>query len=180
MITVISGTNRPGALSEIVARHIFETLSSASDVVHYVNLQDVPADLLHSAMYSSSDMSAELKDLQESKLIPADKWIIVSPEYNGSFPGVLKLFLDAISINQYADTFKGKKLGLIGVASGRAGNLRGMDHLAGVANHVGMISYPDKRPVSQVTQFLNEDKTAINSDFLKDGLASWCEGFKAF
>jgi NAD(P)H-dependent FMN reductase len=47
-------------------------------------------------------------------------------------PGSLKLFIDACSVREYKQNFKGKKAALVGIASGRAGNLRGMDHLTGV------------------------------------------------
>ncbi|MBK6784946.1 MAG: NAD(P)H-dependent oxidoreductase [Saprospiraceae bacterium] len=43
-------------------------------------------------------------------LIPSSHWIIIAPEYNGSFPGILKLFLDVLSVKQAKETFHGKKL----------------------------------------------------------------------
>jgi len=57
---------------------------------------------------------------------------------------------------------------LVGVASGRAGNLRGMDHLTGVFNHVGSIVFPNKLPISNCKDVVDElgdvqDKGALGS-----------------
>ena len=89
-------------------------------------------------------------------MLPAQKFIFISPEYNGSFPGVLKLFLDACSVREYKATFKGKKAALVGIATGRAGNLRGMDHLTGILNHLGIIVLPNKVPISKIDQLYGE------------------------
>jgi len=103
--------------------------------------------------------------------------VFISPEYNGSYPGVLKLFLDAISIREYARSFKQKKAALCGVASGRAGNLRGIDHLTGVLNHVGVIVMPNNLPLSSIDKLcdengeINASTSELISSFIDDFLA---------
>ena len=44
----------------------------------------------------------------------------------------------------------------MGVSSGRAGNLRGMDHLTGILNYLGIHVHPNKLPISSVLGLLNE------------------------
>jgi len=150
MITVISGTNRKGSNTEKFAKHFYKLIKlKTKEPVKYYSLQKLPNDILKISMYNSRSQSKALRKIQEEKMIPADKFFVVSPEYNGSFPGVLKLFIDACSIYEYGPTFKGKKAGLVGVASGRAGNLRGMDHLGSVLNHVGTEVMGAKLPISQ-------------------------------
>ncbi len=63
-----------------------------------------------------------------------------------------------MSIRQYKQTFKGKKAALAGVASGRAGNLRGMDDLSGVLNHVGTEVMANKLPISSIGNIMKDDK----------------------
>jgi chromate reductase len=46
---------------------------------------------------------------------------------------------------------------LLGVASGRAGNLRGMDHLTGILNYLGAIVMPDKLPISRIGELLDAE-----------------------
>jgi NAD(P)H-dependent FMN reductase len=82
---------------------------------------------------------------------PSSRFIFVVPEYNGSFPGILKVFLDSVHPNEWNDKFAC----LVGVSTGRAGNLRGMEHLAGILNYLKMHVYHNKLPVSSVDKLLD-------------------------
>jgi NAD(P)H-dependent FMN reductase len=110
-------------------------------------------------MYDPAKHPAAFRAIDEQYMIDADRWIIVSPEYNGSFPGVLKLFIDAISTHKYGETFADKRALLVGVASGRAGNLRGMEHLTGLLNYLKIHVFPQKLPISSIATALSEDGT---------------------
>lgn len=128
MITVISATNRKDSEAQDFAKFYVKTLSArTSEEVKLLALEEIPHDWFHPDMYAEKGQSPSLARLQDEYMLPAGKFVFVIPEYNGSFPGVLKLFLDACSVRKYHETFKGKKAALLGVASGRAGNLRGMD-----------------------------------------------------
>ncbi len=158
MITVISGVNRKGSKTKIFAHQYAALLREAgAEEVKFLALEDVNHDWFHAAMYGAADQSESLAKLQDEYILPASKLVFVMPEYNGSFPGVVKLFIDACSVREYQKNFVGKKAALIGVASGRAGNLRGLDHFADILNHVGTISFPNKLPISSIGELLNED-----------------------
>ncbi len=169
MITVISGTNRADSYTEKIANQYVKILENATDQkVSYLKLTDLPTDLVHNNMYTPDHQHADITKLQDEYLMESDRLIIISPEYNGSFPGILKFFIDACSIRNYKETFKGKKVMLVGVASGRAGNLRGMDHLTGIFNHVGSVVFPNKLPISNCKSVVDElgdvqDKSALGS-----------------
>ncbi len=72
------------------------------------------------------ERNPEFSKIETTVLEPAQKFIFVSPEYNGSIPGVLKAMFD---ISDVKKTWWGKKALLTGVSTGRAGNLRGMDSI---------------------------------------------------
>ena len=164
MITVISGVNRKGSKTNIFARKYVELLEEqGATSVKFLSLEDIPHDWFHNAMYSPAGQVESLANIQDEYLLPAEKIVFVMPEYNGSFPGVVKLFIDACSVREYQKNFVGKKAALIGVASGRAGNLRGLDHFADILNHVGTISFPNKLPISQIGNILDETGT-IDAD----------------
>lgn len=157
MITVICGTNRADSYSEKIADQYINLLKKSSETeISYVKLADLPKDLCASDMYSEANQHPAITELQDKYMLVADKFIVISPEYNGSFPGILKFFIDAISIRKYKETFAGKKVMLVGVASGRAGNLRGMDHLTGIFNHVGSLVFPNKLPISNCKDVVDE------------------------
>lgn len=176
MITIISGTNRKNSATGAVAQHYFEVFKELTDVeVKLLNLTDIPLDVLGVDMYTEAGQAKSIMAIQDEYLLPAGKYFIISPEYNGSIPGVLKLFLDAVSIRQYKATFKGKKVGLAGVASGRAGNLRGMDHLTSIMHHVGSDVMPNKLPLSQISNVMEDGK--IVNEGTKEAIRGQVEAF---
>jgi len=167
MITIINGTNRTGNLSQIISAFYRDQLLDlgAQDVV-YISMEDLPKDIISSMMFTVEGRSSQLTKLQNEVIIPSEKLLFILPEYNGGIPGILKLFIDACSTYKRDDCFKRKKVGMLGVASGRAGNLRGMEHLTGVMNYLGAIVMPDKLPISSINSLITDqrltDKATIN------------------
>ncbi|MEM9546148.1 MAG: NAD(P)H-dependent oxidoreductase, partial [Bacteroidota bacterium] len=151
MITIISGTNRPNSRTEFVAQHVYDLIGTYTDEeVNLIKLSELDPGFVHPKMYSGEFQHPELSEIQDKYIVPAEKWIFISPEYNGSYSGIGKVFVDALSVRRYKETFRGKKLGLIGVASGRAGNLRGLDHLTTAFNYLGMVVFPNRLPLSKI------------------------------
>lgn len=166
MITVISGTNRPGSRTLLFASHFVEQLRSLGQKAQLLDLAKLHHEFFPRDMYKVDEMAPELLELQRKYILGADKFAIFVPEYNGSYPGVLKMFIDGISVNEYGRIFKGKHVALVGVASGRAGNLRGMDHLGASVNHMGGWVLPNKLPLSGVEKLIQEGKLT-DSDTIK-------------
>jgi NAD(P)H-dependent FMN reductase len=144
MITVISGTNRPGSNTRKVAGIYHELLKNKGETPVFLSLEELTA-LGRNEVFTH---------IETEILIPTDKFIFLTPEYNGSFPGVFKLMIDLADVKK---AWGNKKAMLTGVANGRAGNLRGMDQLTGVLHHVNMQVMPNKLPISQVNKLLDEN-----------------------
>jgi len=157
MILIISGTNRPGSLTSKIAGHYRKLLQeNTNETVELFLLEDFQEGLLHADMYETSGQSQLLKEAQKKLFIPAKKWVVISPEYNGSYPGALKVLLDALSVNEPDLTFKNKKVALIGISSGRAGNWLGMDQLTSVLQYLNMHVFYSKPALRQIGNLLNE------------------------
>jgi chromate reductase, NAD(P)H dehydrogenase (quinone) len=157
-ITVVSGTNRPGSHTIIIAKYAADYLSSRGLKVNFVDLAETDPGMLSRGMYEENGQAAEVRVIQDTHFETQSKFVFVAPEYNGSIPGVLKVFIDALSVRKYSETFFHKKACLIGVASGRAGNIRGLDHLSDILTYLGMIIFPAKLPVSRVFEFLEDGR----------------------
>jgi chromate reductase, NAD(P)H dehydrogenase (quinone) len=158
-ILVLSGTNRKNSKTEVIAKHCYTYLKEHYEGnVVYLDLTDVENELIHPFMYEKDQLTDKLKEVQDELIVPSKTWLIVSPEYNGGFPGILKLFIDAISMRKYGESFTGKRAAMIGVSSGRAGNLRGMEALTGFLNYLKFTVFPNKLPVSQISHQLNSEK----------------------
>ncbi len=178
MITIISATNRPDSRTEFVSRNLFEMIGKYTDEeVNLIKISEVDPGFIHTKMYEAEFQHPDLTKLQDEQIIPADKWILVSPEYNGSYSGIGKVFVDALSVRKYAETFKGKKLALVGVATGRAGNLRGLDHLTTSFNYLGMNVFPNRLPLAQIADHMIDDGF---DDEITKTLEGFLESFVGF
>jgi chromate reductase len=157
MVAVISGTNRPGSQTSVVARFCMQWLAEHGIPAGLVELTSMNDLSVTPKQFNSDHQDEVIKQTRDEILIPANHWIVVSPEYNGSFPGILKWWIDLLSVKNRNTVFKNKKASLIGVASGRAGNLRGMDHLTGVLHYLGMLVMPEKLPISKIEDLITSD-----------------------
>ena len=149
MITIISATNRLGSSTLKIAKNYAQLMEKQGVETKLFSFELLPPDLIFTDLYSKR--SDNFQQLLEEFIIPAQKFVFIIPEYNGSFPGVLKTFLDAVN----PDMNRGKKVAMVGVSSGRAGNLRGMDHMTGILNYLGMFVHPNKLPISSVLTLLD-------------------------
>ena len=166
MICIICGTNRKNSATQVFAKHYFDVMKTKSVEVQFFSLDELPLDTFNHEMYTASGMSAELKVIQEKFIYPATKFVLVLPEYNGTYPGVLKLFIDAISVRENARNFKGKKVALVGVSDGRAGNLRGMDQVSDFMNYLGAVIMPNRLPFSQVGKLM-QGRELVDADSIQ-------------
>lgn len=144
MYTIISGTNRVGSHTEKVAKEYQRILKE----------KGVPANLFTLKNFNPLSRNDKFLKAESQFLIPAKKFIFIIPEYNGSYPGVLKTMIDNSDIRK---AWFFKKALLAGVATGRAGNLRGMDHLADTLNYLKMTVHYNKLPISRIDKVLDEN-----------------------
>lgn len=79
----------------------------------------------------------------------ADGVILATPEYHGSFSSVMKLLIDNLG---FPSTLAGKPVALVGVAAGRIGAIKALEHLRSVASHVGALVLPGPVSVARVRQ----------------------------
>ena len=171
--TIISGTNRPNSNSLILAKFYKDKFAEKGVECNLVDLQDLPADFTTSNMYGNR--TNEFQKLQDV-ISESDKFFFVIPEYNGSFPGVLKAFIDAC---KFPESFAGKKCGLVGLSSGKFGNLRGLEHFSGVANYIKMDVYNNKMYLPGIDSDINDDGE-INTPHHVELIEKQIDGFIEF
>lgn len=153
MITLLHGTNRPDSMSGRVAAFYRGRLDKKNVPYKFFSLNDLPDDLFTQRMYKYNSHEG-LVAIQDEFLKPAGKFIIVVPEYNGGFPGVFKAFVDASDIKA---CWHNKKACLVGVSAGRAGNLRGMNQLTNLLNHIKVNVLHLKIPISSIESVIDDD-----------------------
>jgi NAD(P)H-dependent FMN reductase len=162
MITIISSTNRLESKTHKVAKETLLLLTlNTNKKVRLLDLTEISFENLNAPSYKSNSKYAHY--IRDEFFIPAQQFIFIIPEYNGSFPGILKYFIDVISTVDFNTTFKNKTAALIGVSQGRAGNLRGLTHFASILMHMHITVMPQSLPLSMINDQWNEDGTLNDS-----------------
>ncbi|TSD63508.1 NAD(P)H-dependent oxidoreductase [Inquilinus sp. KBS0705] len=164
MVTIIASTNRPGSSTLKVAQYYQNRMAQKGQQSTLLSLAGLPPNLIQTDLYGKR--SPEFEKIQE--LITAtQKFIFIIPEYNGSFPGVLKVFIDACS---FPESFYDKKAALVGISSGKYGNIRGIDHFTGVCHYLHLnvmalkIHIPNIRKEVDVAGALTAEDTLRYTD----------------
>ena len=98
--------------------------------------------------------------LQE-KISPAAGIILATPEYHGSYSSVIKLVIENLG---FPNALSGKPVALLGVAAGRIGAIKALEHLRSVCSHVGAIVLPGAISVAGVQQVFDEQGNCLNQE----------------
>jgi NAD(P)H-dependent FMN reductase len=173
MITIVSGTNRLASNSLKIAKYYQNQLIKRGLQSELLNLQELPENFIGSDLYGKRSDEFEKTQQLISKTA---KFLFVIPEYNGSFPGVLKTFIDACN---FPASFYDKKVCLVGVSSGKYGNVRGIEHFNGVCAYLHMQVMPMRLHIANIKDELNENDELFKEDTLKF-TAQQIEKFIAF
>ncbi len=105
-----------------------------------LDLAELPSDFTSTALYDNVGKSEAFNKLSDM-IATSDKFVFVVPEYNSSFPGVLKAFIDGLA---YPNSFRDKKGALVGISSGMQGSGLSLSHLTDILNYLGMHVMPMK------------------------------------
>jgi NAD(P)H-dependent FMN reductase len=128
-IPVILGTARQGRMSEHVANFVLAQLSSTPGVE--TELFDV-----RTLSFPNDDAGEQIKNPRFSAaMMRADALVIVTPEYNHGYPGLLKHALDT-NLKEYIH----KAVGIVGVSAGPWGGTRVVENLLPVLRELGLVT----------------------------------------
>jgi chromate reductase len=153
MITVIAGTNRPNSRARRLAEFYGLLLTEQGADFQILDLIELPADFTTTALYQNTgnhDHFNELVAMAEA----ANKLVFIVPEYNCSFPGVLKAFIDGLP---YPGGIRGKKAALVGLSSGSQGGQLPLNHLTDVLMYLGTAVLPQRVRLPFIDKYLTEE-----------------------
>jgi NAD(P)H-dependent FMN reductase len=172
-ILIVSGTNRPNSSTLKVARVVERHYHDLGVPAALYNLTDLPAEVFTPEAYAAKP--AAFLPVQQ-RVLDAAGLHVVTPEYNGSFPGVLKYFVDML---KFPESFERKPVAFVGVASGTWGALRAVEQLQLVFGYRNAHVYPDRVFVPAITAKLAPDG-ALTDAQLNERLARQAGGFAEF
>lgn len=161
MITIIAATNRPNSNTLKVAKYYQKQLIHKGERTNLLSLEHLPIDVLNTDMFGKrSEAFQKIQDL----ISGTDKFLFVMPEYNGSYPGVLKVLIDACD---FPNSFYDKKAALVGISSGKYGNIRGVDHFTGVCHYIHLNVMPLRLHIPNIRTELDLDGNLLQTDTIK-------------
>ncbi len=144
-IPILLGTNRKGCQSQYVAKWMLQTMQKRDD------LETVLFDA-HDFHLPKDDYGSEIKYLFPSwvdAVNNADGLVIIAPEYNHGYPGILKSILDVL-LKEYIH----KAVGLVGVSAGPWGGTRVIEAMVPMVRELGLaVTFSDLNFASVQDQF---------------------------
>jgi NAD(P)H-dependent FMN reductase len=178
-IQIIIGSTREGRRSESVAKWLYSVARKRSDAqFELVDLRDYPLPF-YNEPGSPQGLKDEIPTAKKwrDKVLEADGYIIVSPEYNHGYTAVLKNALDYVykAWNKKAVTF---------ISYGAVGGARAIEQLRLVAVELQMAPMHTTLAITGVTKLINEDGTINDPSYedratrLLDNLIWWSNVLK--
>ena len=173
-IHILASTDRPNSNAGKISNYVSRWLQSNTDAQTTVfNLETYPAQDVVGGNYGNP--STRVKEYNEA-FLDADGHIFVVPEYNGSYPGILKLFIDYLPFPQ---SFFKRPVSFIGESQGAFGALRTVEHLQGVFGYRNAIIYPERTFIRRVGKHFDPE-TGLDSEFHQTLLENQLTGFVDF
>jgi NAD(P)H-dependent FMN reductase len=173
MITLVVGTNRPGSNTRKIASQIEDIYRELKTSLCVLDLAELPPEIFHSSAYANKPPAfAKFSDA----ILAAEGLIIVTPEYNGSVPGVLKYFIDML---KFPESFERRPVCFVGVAAGLWGALRPVEQLQMIFGYRNAYLYPERVFMPQIGNLLDASGRLKEPDLI-ERLRSQASGFIDF
>jgi chromate reductase, NAD(P)H dehydrogenase (quinone) len=172
-ILVISGTNRPNSHAMRVSRVLMDHYRRGQVQAELFSLTELPCDVFRPDSYAEKPPA--MQEVQQ-RVLAAAGLHVVTPEYNGSFPGVLKYFIDLL---KFPESFEHKPVAFVGEASGAWGALRAVEQLQHVFGYRNAHVYPPRVFIPLVRTRFDADGGLIDPE-LDARLAKQAQGFAGF
>jgi chromate reductase len=173
MMTLLIGTNRPGSNTRKVARHVEEIYAQLQVPLKVLDLAQLPPEIFSPTSYAEKPPAfAPFADA----ILKSSGLVIVTPEYNGSMPGVLKYFIDML---KFPESFQHRPVCFVGVAAGIWGALRPIEQLQQIFGYRNAYVYPERVFMPQINNLLDA-QGRLNNPELLGRLKAQAEGFVSF
>jgi len=167
-IVVLPGTNRAGSLTRTLADRVSDHYRELGHAVDLLDLAEMGADFVTPSAYQQPTPAiTALVD----RFLAADGVVFLVPEYNGSYPGIVKL--------PYPEGFGERPTAWIGIAAGQFQGLRAVEALQAVAGYRMAYQYPRRVFIGSSYQQFDGDGQ-LKDEKLCQRLQDQANGFCTF
>lgn len=155
-IPILLGTNRRDRESENAAKWVFSKMQERDDIEPvYFDVREFKLPHDHYGMEIGQDFP-EWRDA----IIKADGLVIVTPEYNHGYPGVLKSVLDLL-LKEYIH----KAVAFVGVSAGPWGGTRVIESLLHVVRELGLTPTFTDLNFTKIAQKFDEEGNLLDESY---------------
>jgi NAD(P)H-dependent FMN reductase len=172
-LKIISGTDRPKSWALKLSKYISNIYTQKNIDAEVISLEDFPLADVVGGKYGKEIPS--IKKFRDP-ILNADALIFVIPEYNGGFPGILKMFIDYLP---FPGAFEKMPMAFIGEASGAFGALRSVEQFQMIANYRNALQFPERVFIPRVSKEFDPE-TGLKDEFKQKLLDSQVENFIKF
>ncbi len=171
-IHILSSTDRPNSNALKVSRYAERTLKKHAQTKIF-SLADFPLQDVAGGKYGKAPESVETFN---NEFLDADGFLFVIPEYNGGFPGVLKVFTDYLP---FPKAMYRVPVSLIGESAGAFGALRPVEQFEQILSYRNALIFPEKMLIQNVNDTFDENN-GLESEKLEELLQKQLNDFPVF
>lgn len=160
-VTILLGSIRTGRQSHKVAHYLEKMLQKRGIATDLIDLAKDPLPMYGDLAEQALLFGHNIEKISQ-RIVQGDALLFVTPEYHGSFSGVLKNALD-----HYWAQFHKKPIGVVAVASGKKGGINASTQLQHVILSLGAFPLPLKLLVPEVHLAFDESSEPLRKDFVQ-------------
>ncbi len=179
-VVILVGTNRAGSLSSTMADAVLKIYLRKNVECKVLELSNLPPETFSPTSYV--EKPSEVVEFTNN-VLNSTGLIVVTPEYNGSMAGALKLFIDLLP---FPESFENRPICYIGISSGQSGALRPVEHLQQVFGYRNAFNYPRRVFVPLVHESVDKNKGILDPELLSrlelqaSGFVKFCRSLEGF
>jgi NAD(P)H-dependent FMN reductase len=164
-LQIIIGSTRPTRAADRVAPWVIDRARAHGGFdVEVLDLRDWPLPMFGEHLGTIGDFqdptySDPIVRRWNQKIKEADAYLVITPEYNHSIPGVLKNAIDSIFVSF---AFRNKPLAAVGYSGGIAGGVRAIEHLAQIAVEAELVPLRTSVIIPQVVEAFDASGKPVN------------------
>lgn len=160
-IEIISGSPRGNSITSRVALHLKNAIQEKTDHdVDIIDVREVEMPLLQAIFTSVESTPEPFKEIAE-RMLTADAFILLTPEYNGSYSAALKNLLDHFPKQHH------KVFGIATASTGMLGGIRSAMQLQELIYALFGIGSPYMLVTPQVDKKFDEEGNLLDPNFKK-------------
>ena len=161
-VAILLGSIRIGRQTHKIAYYAEEKLKERGVETVMIDLANHPLPFMDEGAGKASDQSEDIASMG-MHLREADAILLVTPEYHGSFTGVLKNALD-----YYWSEFARKPMGVIATGSGKMGGINASTQLQHVILSLGAYALPFKLLIPEIQHAFDDQMRPLREDVVKN------------